>query len=93
MMFPWYIWLGLGMILLVFSTFFTYIWWKIGDQWADAEYKKFGHGGGGPVDTSKATVISDLNSGLDMQSEPVVIEDLDGGDDRDGKSSSAEKTG
>ena len=24
------------------------MWWKVGDQWADEEYKKFGHGGGGP---------------------------------------------
>ncbi len=85
MMFPWYVWLGLGLVLFVFATFFTYIWWRIGDQWADAEYKKFGHGGGGPVDISKATVIADLDS----QSEPVVIQD--GGDD--GESQSDEKTG
>lgn len=91
MMFPWYVWLGLGLVVFVFATFFTYIWWRIGDQWADAEYKKFGHGGGRRVDTSKATVITDLNSGFDSQSEPVVIADIGGdGDDED---RSDEKTG
>ena len=85
-MFPWYVWLGLGLVLFVFATFTTFIWWRIGDQWADAEYKKFGHGGGGPVDISKATVIADLDS----QSEPVVIEGMDGGG---GDEPSDEKTG
>ena len=84
MMFAWYAWLGLGLVLFIFATFFTFIWWKIGDQWADAEYKKFGHGGGVPTDVSKATVIS----GFDAE-DAVVVKHAERADD----DSSAEKTG
>ncbi len=61
-MWNWYIWLGLGLALFVFTTFFTFLWWKVGDQWADAEYKKFGHGGGAGPDLRGATVIKDFDS-------------------------------
>lgn len=44
----WIGWLIGGLVLAVGAGVFTVIWWKVGDQWADAEYKRFGHGGGGP---------------------------------------------
>lgn len=43
------VWWIVGAVLLAaFAGGFTILWWKLGDQWADAEYKKFGHGGGAP---------------------------------------------
>lgn len=44
---------GIGIIVLtvivaILTAIITLIWWKVGDQWADEEYKKFGHGGGAP---------------------------------------------
>jgi len=84
MMFPWYVWLGLGLVVFVFATFFTFIWWKIGDQWADAEYKKFGHGGGGPVDTSQATVISGFDSEETVVVKSVVVKDEGSSDEKSG---------
>lgn len=44
----WIGWLIGGLVLAVGAGVFTIVWWKVGDQWADAEYKRFGHGGGGP---------------------------------------------
>ena len=42
------IWILLGLFIAIVTAAFTLVWWKVGDQWADEEYKKFGHGGGGP---------------------------------------------
>jgi flagellar basal body-associated protein FliL len=42
-MLPWII---LGIVLAVLTTGITLVWWWVGDQWANEEYKKFGHGGG-----------------------------------------------
>ncbi len=42
------VWIIGGFILAVGAAVFTLAWWKLGDQWADDEYKKFGHGGGVP---------------------------------------------
>ena len=39
-------WIIGGFILAVGAAVITLAWWKLGDQWADDEYKKFGHGGG-----------------------------------------------
>lgn len=39
-------WLIGGLILVIGATAITLIWWRLGDTWADEEYKKFGHGGG-----------------------------------------------
>lgn len=64
-------WLIGGLVLAVGAGVFTFVWWKIGDQWADAEYKRFGHGGGGPVSGEGPRVIRDL--------------DWDDRDDRDAK--------
>lgn len=38
----WVFWLVLSVILALGAGFGTLIWWKVGDQWADAEHKKFG---------------------------------------------------
>lgn len=38
----------LTVVIAVLTAIITLIWWKVGDQWADDEYKKFGHGGGAP---------------------------------------------
>ncbi|MFI4898382.1 MAG: hypothetical protein ACIARR_11210 [Phycisphaerales bacterium JB059] len=38
----WVFWLILSVILALGAGFGTLIWWKVGDQWADAEHKKFG---------------------------------------------------
>ncbi|MDF1809254.1 MAG: hypothetical protein P1U42_06125 [Phycisphaerales bacterium] len=55
------IWIILGVLVAVLTGAITLIWWKVGDQWADDEYKKFGHGGGGPQGPTP-TVISDFDS-------------------------------
>lgn len=34
-------WLVMAVILALGAGFGTLIWWKVGDQWADAEHKKF----------------------------------------------------
>jgi hypothetical protein len=39
-------WIIAGAILALAAAVVTLAWWKVGDQWADDEYKKFGHGGG-----------------------------------------------
>ncbi len=56
-----WIWLSLGFVIAVLSAGFTLLWWKVGDQWADEEYKRFGHGGGGPQGNGP-TVIKDFES-------------------------------
>ena len=43
------IWISLGLFIGIVTAIFTLVWWKVGDQWADEEYKKFGHGGGGKL--------------------------------------------
>lgn len=35
-------WLFSAVILALGAGFGTLIWWKVGDQWADSEHKKFG---------------------------------------------------
>lgn len=35
-------WTVFCVVLLVVLTLLTVAWWKIGDQWADAEHKRFG---------------------------------------------------
>ncbi|RMH27477.1 MAG: hypothetical protein D6692_07660 [Planctomycetota bacterium] len=42
------IWIIGGFILALGAGITTLLWWRLGDQWADDEYKKFGHGGGRP---------------------------------------------
>ena len=41
-------WLVIGLVVAVLTIVITLVWWKVGDLWADEEYKKFGHGGGAP---------------------------------------------
>lgn len=60
----WTVWIGLGLLIAVITGATTLIWWKVGDQWANEEYKKFGHGGGSPKGPAP-TVISDFDSGFD----------------------------
>ncbi len=57
------LWILGGVGLAVFLGAFTIVWWKLGDIWADEEYKKFGHGGGSPKSDTTPTVISDFDSG------------------------------
>ncbi len=54
-------WILLGILIAVLTGVVTLIWWKVGDQWADEEYKKFGHGGGAPKGPGP-TVIADFGS-------------------------------
>ena len=53
----WGMWLAGGLVLAIGAGVFTVVWWKVGDQWADAEYKRFGHGGGGPGSGDAPKVI------------------------------------
>jgi hypothetical protein len=55
------IWISLGLVIALVTFVVTIVWWKVGDQWADDEYKKFGHGGGGPKGPAP-TVINDFDS-------------------------------
>lgn len=57
---------GIGIIVLtviiaVLTAIITLVWWKVGDQWADEEYKKFGHGGGAPKGPPPQ-VVDDFNA-------------------------------
>jgi hypothetical protein len=62
MMGEWGLWLIGGFLLAVGAAVFTLVWWKVGDQWADAEYKRFGHGGGGPgSNAGESKVIRDFD--------------------------------
>ncbi len=60
------IWILLGLFIAIVTTAFTLLWWKVGDQWADEEYKKFGHGGGGPKGPPPKVI-------RDFDSEPTVV--------------------
>lgn len=53
----WTFWLIFSLILAFGAGIGTLIWWRVGDQWADAEHKKFGprRGAGSP---DEPTVIS-----------------------------------
>ncbi len=61
-------WIVLGICVAVATTVITLIWWWVGDQWADEEYKKFGHGGGAKKRSEHTRVIQDFDS-----PNPVVI--------------------
>ena len=74
----WIGWMIGGLVLAVGAGVFTVVWWKIGDQWADAEYKRFGHGGGGPGSGEAPKVIRDFDG-----SESDDAESDDDGDDGD----------
>jgi hypothetical protein len=63
-------WIVLGLVIAVVTVVFTLIWWKVGDQWADEEYKRFGHGGGGPQGPPPRVI-------RDLDSEPRTIADSD----------------
>lgn len=52
-------WVIMGILLTVFTGVITLIWWWVGDQWADDEYKKFGHGGGARTIHERTSVITD----------------------------------
>ncbi len=49
----------LAVVIAVITAVVTLVWWKVGDQWADDEYKKFAHGGGAPKGPSP-TVVDDF---------------------------------
>jgi len=51
----------LTLIIAILTAVITLVWWKVGDQWADEEYKKFGHGGGAPKGPPP-TVIKDFEA-------------------------------
>ncbi len=72
----WAVWLIGGLVLALGAGVFTLVWWKVGDQWADSEYKRFGHGGGSPGSSA---------------SETTVIRDFDGVGAESGGDDSAEK--
>ncbi len=62
-------WIVLGVILAIVTAAITLIWWWVGDQWADDEYKKFGHGGGARPVSEHTRVIRDA-----QDPEPVIVE-------------------
>jgi hypothetical protein len=63
-------WILLGLFIAVVTTVITLVWWWVGDQWADEEYKKFGHGGGSNKGSENTRVIKDTDL-----SQSAVIED------------------
>ena len=78
MMGHWGLWLVGGLVLALGAGAFTVVWWKVGDQWADAEHKRFGHGGGGPVGEAPKVIRGfgdDADDGADGADEGT-----DGGD-------------
>ena len=52
------LWIIGGILLALGASGFTLLWWKLGDQWADDEYKKFGHGGGSPSSNAPKVIKS-----------------------------------
>ncbi|MEQ8769140.1 MAG: hypothetical protein RIB60_01370 [Phycisphaerales bacterium] len=61
-------WVLFTLLVLVVLTVLTLAWWKIGDQWADGEHKRFG-----PKDVDRQrprTITPDQPAEPD---EPVVI--------------------
>ena len=58
-----------GLVLAVGAGVFTVLWWRIGDQWADDEYKRFGHGGGGPGGGEGPRVIQRFDASADTDRE------------------------
>lgn len=64
------VWISLGLFVGLVTAVMTLVWWKVGDQWADEEYKKFGHGGGGPSGPGPKVI-----SNFDAKDAPQVIAD------------------
>jgi hypothetical protein len=60
------IWITLGLFIAFVTVVITLIWWKVGDQWANDEYKKFGHGGGAPKGPPPKVI-----SGFDAQTKTI----------------------
>ena len=80
------VWISLGLFVGLVTAVMTLVWWKVGDQWADEEYKKFGHGGGGPSgpapkvisnfdDKDAPQVIADTKTETTSSSKPVHVSD------------------
>jgi len=61
----WTFWIILSVVLAFGAGIGTLVWWKVGDQWADAEHKKFGAGPREPKGPDP-TVIT----GFDMPGQP-----------------------
>jgi len=55
----WMLWILGGLVLAGGSAAFLIVWWKLGDQWADREYKKFGRRSAGRSDTDAPKTIED----------------------------------
>ena len=64
----------LTVVIAVLTAIITLIWWKVGDQWADDEYKKFGHGGGAPKGPPPE-VIKDFNALTGTESSAPKVDD------------------
>ncbi|MGV6813709.1 MAG: hypothetical protein ACWA5W_01725 [Phycisphaerales bacterium] len=68
-------WILFALLIAIVTAVFTLLWWKVGDQWADEEYKKFGHGGGAPKGPAPK-VIRDFDAQSDSASpvgtKPVI---------------------
>lgn len=63
----------LTVIIAMLTAVITLVWWKVGDQWADDEYKKFGHGGGAPKGPPPK-VIKDFGPVSGTESSPPSID-------------------
>jgi hypothetical protein len=59
----------LTVVIAILTAIITLIWWKVGDQWADEEYKKFGHGGGAPKGPPPKVIkdFESLNANADSE--------------------------
>lgn len=62
-------WILFTLLVLVVLTVLTLAWWKIGDQWADNEHKRFGPK---DVDRQQPGVVPDDQPG-DHANEPTVV--------------------
>ncbi len=52
-------WIVLAIILAVLGAILTIAWWRVGDQWADEEHRRFKSSDG--QDTSAHTVIPNFH--------------------------------
>ncbi len=55
----WTFWIIASVVLALGAGIGTLVWWKVGDQWADAEHKKFGPRRKGESEHAAAPTVID----------------------------------
>lgn len=63
-------WIIGGIVLAFGAGIITVAWWRLGDQWADDEYKKFGHGGGRPRNEENTPTVINTNPSKNPNPDP-----------------------